>query len=256
MLTRFDARTLSRRNGQKGAAPMRSIPFNAFIASSLICAAMAFLPVPTIARDTCSPVDIDIEVSATTRRERELVCAGAHQALDLLALCGIRPRETIDIRIRPEVRHPLAGLIFGYYDLGERRITIASLDGLPALMDGTPYAGLPPTDFYKSLVVHEVVHSVMHQNLGAGVHTQASYEYPAYALQIASLPGAAREQFMKAFESERLERPIPLNDTILSFAPYLFAARAYNHFITSADGCLLLREALKGEIDILSDAAR
>lgn len=226
------------------------------IAMWLLPAAMALLPTPSIANESCPSADIEIRVSAASVPERTLVCSGTRQALDLLALCGIRSRETIDVRIRPEVHHPLAGQIFGYFDLRERHIVIASLDGLPALMDGTPYAGLPPADFYKSLVVHEVVHSVMHQNLGAGVHTQASYEYPAYALQIASLPGAAREQFMKAFDSERLERPIPLNDTILSFAPYLFAARAYNHFITSADGCLLLREALKGEIDIGTDTAR
>lgn len=235
---------------------MRSMPFSAFIASLLICSGAAFSPVPAVARDTCSTADIDIEVLAATRRERELVCAGAQQALDLLALCGIRPREAIDIRIRAEVRHPLAGLIFGYYDLKERHIIIASLDGLPALMDGTPYAGLPPADFYKSLVVHEVVHSVMHQNLGAGVHTQAAYEYPAYALQIASLPGAAREQFMTAFDAERLQRPGPLSDAILAFAPYLFAARAYNNFITSSDGCLLLREAMKGKTDLIDDAER
>ncbi len=235
---------------------MRSMPFNAFIASSLICAAVAFLPVPAIARDTCSAADIDIEVSAATRRERELVCAGAHQALALLALCGIRPRETIDVRIRAEVRHPLAGPIFGYYDLRERHIILTSLDGLPDLMHGTPYDELPPTDFYKSLVVHEVVHSVMHQSFGSGVQTQAAYEYPAYALQIASLPPPARAQFMKAFEAERLQRPVPLSDTILAFAPYFFAARAYNNFITSSDGCLLLREAMKGKIDLIDDAER
>jgi len=226
------------------------------IAMWLLPAAMALLPTPSIANESCPSTGVEIRVSAASVPERTLVCSGARQALDLLALCGIAPRDAIDVRIRAEVRHPLAGLIFGYYDLRERHIILTSLDGLPDLMHGTPYDGLPPTDFYKSLVVHEVVHSVMHQNLGSGVHTQASYEYPAYALQIASLPGAAREQFMKAFDSERLERPIPLNDTILSFAPYLFAARAYNHFITSADGCLLLREALKGEIDIGTDTAR
>jgi len=226
------------------------------IAMWLLPAAMALLPTPSIANESCPSAGIEVRVSAASVPERTLVCSGARQALDLLALCGIAPRDAIDVRIRAEVRHPLAGLIFGYYDLRERHITLTSLDGLPDLMHDTPYDGLPPNDFYKSLVVHEVVHSVMHQIFGTGVQTQAAYEYPAYALQIASLPAPARAQFMKAFDEERLQRPVPLSDTILAFAPYFFAARAYSNFITSSDGCLLLREAMKGKIDLIDNAER
>jgi hypothetical protein len=218
------------------------------LASLLGSVSMILLPELSHAREACPGTAVEITIAAASQRENLLVCTGARQALDLLALCGIAPRTTIDIRIKHEVRHPLAGLIFGYYDLSERHIVLTSLDGLPELMQDTSYAGLPPNDFYQSLAVHEVVHSVMHQNLEAKPLSHTAYEYPAYALQIASLPAPVRSAFMKAFDQERLERPAAISDTVLAFAPYLFAARAYNHFTTSPSGCTSIRAAMtKGD---------
>ena len=181
-----------------------------------------------------------IIVTGANEDESVLIRAGAQQALDLLARCRITPRQTIDIRVQEEIRHPLAGLIFGYYDLDARYIALAHLASIPALMQGTPYEGIPHRDFFQSLAVHEVVHSVMHQNLQSA-QNQASYEYPAYALQIASLPVEARSLFLKAFDSERIRKAAPFSDTILSFAPHVFAARAYEDFAGSPDGCERLR---------------
>ena len=224
------------------------------LASLLLPAVTMLLSGPSSARELCGATPVDVTVAMTTPHERRLVCAGARQALDLLASCGIAPRSTIDINIKSEVRHPLAGPIFGYFDLDERQITLTSLDGLPELMQDTPYAGLPPDTFYKSLAVHEVVHSVMHQNLEGRPASHAAYEYPAYALQIASLPAADRSTFLKAFDRARIERASHLSDTILTFAPYFFAARAYTHFATSPSGCAYVRAVMMDGHDKLVDA--
>jgi hypothetical protein len=213
-----------------------------YLASLLMPVAMVLLPGPSVAREACSGTVVDVMITAASPREIALVCAGAKQAWDLLAICGIAPHGAIDIRIRPEVRHPLAGLIFGYYDLGEKHVVLTSLHSLAGLMQDTPYAELPADDFYQSLVVHEVVHNVMHQTLASNALSHAAYEYPAYALQIASLPAATRSAFLKAFDQGRIEHASSLNDTILSFAPYLFAARAYTHF--AASGCASIRATM------------
>ena len=213
----------------------------------VIVACFASLPAGAAGGNRCPASEHAIVVSGANEDESVLIRAGAQQALDLLARCRITPRETIDIRVEEGVRHPLAGLIFGYYDLEARHIVLAHLPSIPALMQGTPYEGIPHRDFFQSLAVHEVVHSVMHQNMKQSAQNQASYEYPAYALQIASLPVEARALFLKAFDSERIRKAAPFSDTILSFAPYFFAARAYEHFVGSPDGCERLRTIMTRE---------
>ena len=213
----------------------------------VIVACFASLPAGAAGGNRCPASEHAIVVSGANEDESVLIRAGAQQALDLLARCRITPRETIDIRVEEGVRHPLAGLIFGYYDLEARHIVLAHLPSIPALMQGTPYEGIPHRDFFQSLAVHEVVHSVMHQNMKQSAQNQASYEYPAYALQIAALPVEARALFLKAFDSERIRKAAPFSDTILSFAPYFFAARAYEHFVGSPDGCERLRTIMTSE---------
>ena len=209
----------------------------------------AVLPAAPSTAGTCPGANVTI--SSASPAERELICTGARQALDLLGRCSVSPRRSIEVRVLREVRHPLTGVIFGYYDLHGAYIALTDLGGLPALMRDTPYEGLPHTDFYKSLVVHEVVHSVMHQNLRRPAGNQAAYEYPAYALQIASLPAHVRTRFLQAFDAEHIRRPIPFSDVILAFAPYVFAARAYEHFTSSVDGCGSLRALVTGESEVI-----
>lgn len=207
----------------------------------VIVACIASFPAGAAGSNRYPASEHAIVVTGANEDESILIRAGAQQALDLLARCRITPRQTIDIRVQEEIRHPLAGLIFGYYDLDARYIALAHFASIPGLMQGTPYEGIPHRDFFQSLAVHEVVHSVMHQNLKQSAQNQASYEYPAYALQIASLPVEARALFLKAFDSERIRKAAPFSDTILSFAPHVFAARAYEDFAGSSDGCERLR---------------
>ena len=196
-------------------------------------------------------LDVAVDVAAVWSVDRDLVCAGAERAFQLLGRCNILPQRPVQVQVLGEVRHPLSGAIFGYFDIKEQRISITRFSNMPALMADTPYSGLSPLDFYMSLVVHEVVHSVMHQNLKRPVLTQAAYEYPAYALQIMSLPADARARFLRSFDPERIRTSAPFSDVILSFDPYFFAARAYQHFSSLPDGCAGLRAVMEGEVDFI-----
>jgi hypothetical protein len=212
-------------------------------ASLLVLAAAGFSPVPT-AGDPCS--GLDVRITDASHDERTLVCHGVRQALHLLGRCAVEQKRAIDVRILPEVRHPLAGPIFGFYDLKESYIAIAAYPNIIPLMRDTPYQGLSRRAFYTSLVVHEVVHSIMHQNQPRPIASQAMYEAPAYALQIMSLSPRARAQFLAKFDSSRLNQSKRLSDLILMFDPYFFAARAYHNFRTSTDVCADLTAAVNG----------
>jgi hypothetical protein len=141
--------------------------------------------------------------------------------------------------------------MFGMFDIWRQTVLVTQEANVPDLVKGTPYADLPQRDFYLSLIVHEVVHAVFHQNLKREAWTQAAYEYPAYALQIAALPPPVREQFLKSIPHRAEAKALVFNDTILAFDPFYFAAQAYEHFSTAADGCSHLRALLEGEVHFI-----
>jgi Family of unknown function (DUF6639) len=149
-----------------------------------------------------------------------------------------------------EVRHPLGGAIFGLFDTKQERVLVTQEENIPSLVRGTPYAEFPQRDFYKSLIVQEVVHGVMHQNLKRPATSHAAYEYPAYALQIASLPAGVRDKFLQSIDERMGKGAVVFSDNILFFDPFFFAARAYEHFKSPA-GCAHLHALLEGEVPFI-----
>jgi hypothetical protein len=194
-----------------------------------------------------------VEVTARTPDERRLVCSAANDAIRLLDRCGISLRRPLNVHVMSEVRHPLSGAIFGLLDTKEEKVLITREANIPALVRDTPYAKLPQRDFYRSLIVHEVVHGVMHQNLERPATTHAAYEYPAYALQIESLSPHVREMFLQSFDQTAIDAGSTIfSDAILFFDPYFFAASAYHHFKAAPDGCAYLTALLEREVAFIA----
>ena len=115
------------------------------------------------------------------------------------------------------------------------------------MAEGTPYTELPKRDLYRSLIVHEIVHGIMHQNLKRPAASQAAYEYPAYALQIASLPSDVRDKLLGQFRAEQGQASWFSTTPFSPFDPYFFAVRAYEHFKSAANGCAQLHVLLDGQ---------
>lgn len=194
-----------------------------------------------------------IEVMSASADERELACAAAEDALRLLGRCNVTARRPLQLHIVSEVRHPLGGIIFGLFDPKTEKILVTQYANIPTLVAGAPYAGLPQSAFYKSLVVHEIVHGILHQNYHRQPSSRAAYEYPAYALQIASLPEDERQKLLLASIDDRSRSGNFLfSDSILLFDPFFFAARAYEHFIASPNACAHLQALLQGEVAFIA----
>jgi hypothetical protein len=193
-----------------------------------------------------------IEIDAESASEHDLACFAATDALALLARCHISPIRPVKVHIASEVRRPFGGPIFGLFDKKQERVLVTRRDNLPALVRDTPYAALPQADFYRSVIVHEVIHGVLHQSLKRLPATHAGYEYPAYALQIESLPTPVREMFLRSFEQAPMKSEFIFTDAILFFDPFFFAARAYEHFNRSPDRCADLRALLDGAADFIA----
>ncbi len=192
--------------------------------------------------------EAQVDVVAESSDERRLACSAASHAIQRLGQCGISPRRPITVQIMSEVRHPRGGAIFGLLDAKREAALVTHEGNAASLVKDTPYAKLPQRDFYRSVIVHEVVHAVMHQNLKRPSTSQAAYEYPAYALQIELLDPDVRDEFLRSFDQATTDAGSMLfNDVILLFDPYVFAARAYHHFKAAADACAHLRGLLRGE---------
>lgn len=202
------------------------------------------------AEDRC--VGLGVDVTASSAGERQLACSAAGDAIALLGRCEIRLQRPLRLKIQSEVRHPLNGPIFGLLDTKRELVLVTQQSNIPSLAKDTPYASLPAVDFYRSLIVHEVVHGVMHQNLTRAATTHAAYEYSAYALQIASMSEAVREQFLLNFDTGDINAQFLFNDIVLFFNPYFFAARAYIHFRDAADGCAHLQGLLRGDAGFIA----
>jgi hypothetical protein len=192
-------------------------------------------------------------IASAAEHDGRLACAAAEDALRLLGRCDIQARRPLRIHILPEVRHPFGGTVFGLFDPRTQVVLVSSSASIPALVADTPYARLPQTTFYKSLVVHEVVHAVLHQNYRQQPSTRAAYEYPAYALQIASMPAKERDELLASLlDSRDRHGHLVFSDNILLFDPFFFAARAYEHLSASERGCPNLHALLQGNADFVA----
>lgn len=80
----------------------------------------------------------------------------------------------------------------------------------------------------------------------------SAHEYPAYALQIESLPSSVRQNFLLSMRDEASIDNFSFNDIVLSIDPFLFAAHAYWHLRASGNGCGHLTALLAGEAAFIS----
>jgi hypothetical protein len=189
-----------------------------------------------------------VDVTAASAEERHLVCAAAHDAIQRLGRCEIPLRKPLNVQITNEVRHPFSrDPIFGFFDTNRERVVISEEAAIPSLAVGTPYAELPQRDFYRSLIVHEIVHGIMHQNLKRPTSSHAAYEYPAYALQLDSLPPNVRDTFLRAVPNRAKPGELVFNDALLLFDPFFFAVHAYEHLKSATNGCAQLHVLLDGQ---------
>jgi hypothetical protein len=190
--------------------------------------------------------DIPVDVVAISVDERRLACSAASDALELLGRCNISLRRPLKVEISSEVRLPFGSPMFGLFDLKQEKVLVSREANIPSLVAGTPYSALPSRAFYRSVIVHEIVHGVMHQNFKRHPTTRAAYEYPAYALQIESLPSNVRNEFLRSIPNRASTNDFVFSDSILLFDPFFFAARAYTHFKASPDRCRYLIALLEG----------
>lgn len=188
--------------------------------------------------------------------ERRRICDAAAAAEAILANCGVKPVRPYVVRIVPEVRNPYGNCIFGRYrsdlDVAEIVSPAATANLVATIPAGEPmavYNKLPHADLHRSLVVHEISHAIVQQNLKVPP-CHAIHEYVAAVAQLGSLPEGSRSAYLNHFAGEDIYTTDMFNDIVLAMNPARFAAAAYRHFQRPENGCAFVQRLLTDPIAV------
>jgi hypothetical protein len=183
--------------------------------------------------------------------ERQEVCDAAFRAEQRLARCGIKPRRPYFVELVPDVRNAVGNCIFGQFRAGEKDVAkVASPSATAALVaaiaDDDPQSVLkriPAAEFHNSLLVHEITHAIVHQNLSVPP-CHAGHEYIAAVIQLDTMSDRSRRIYLDVFAGNSDYTTEMFNDIVLAMDPSRYAAAAYRHFQKPENGCPFLRRLL------------
>ena len=196
--------------------------------------------------------DLLVNVAGGSDVERAAVCEAAGYAIARLEQCAIAQHRPINIELSDVVRGAFGGRIFGRLDMQHDVVLITRLASVEVLVQDTPYRLFALTEFHRSLTIHEVVHAVMNHNYRRQPASRAAWEYPAYAIQLESLPAETLESFLMAKATKAVWDGSLFNDIVLAFDPDYFAAMAYHHLSSSRGRCASLHEVLRGDPNFIA----
>ena len=195
-----------------------------------------------------------VDVTGASSDERGLACLAASQAVQLLGRCQIALRGPLHVIVSDELRHPSGWPTLGFFEAKRERVTVAGYEKMRSLTKGTPFDALSKQELFKSVIVHEVIHGVLHQNSTSHVLSHPAGEYLAYALQMESLPAHERDSYLRLIDKKVDTADMLFSDLLLLADPFLFAAQAYAHFKAAPDSCAQAKAMLQGEVAFISSS--
>ncbi len=175
------------------------------------------------------------------------VCKVVMTALPRLESCNLRLHRPIVIGFNDEIS-PSSIDCFGIYHTGKNQIELLTPEAFHSAHLKSDYcSGIPETDHFESIVVHELTHALLDQVPGGTTDYAVDQEYIAYAMQLEMMQKPVRDQFLSDIG---LSTPIAaerINEFVLMFSPSVFAASSWLHFSSSENGCDLVGEIIRGE---------
>ena len=219
-------------------------------AASLLALVWFAAPAAAQARERCPGTQA--ELTDPRAAESARLCEAASFAESFLGRCEIRPRRPYGIAIDASLCDVVGRPIFGVYRPREGIAFIQPAKGCAAIVSGIPpedsmaaLQRLPPAVVYRSYVVHELAHAIVHQNLKVAPSLPV-YEYVSAAAQVAALPDDWRDVYLREFASVDFE-PEMFNSLTLAMDPARFGVAAWRHFNRPEHGCAFLRRLLEDD---------
>ena len=190
------------------------------------------------------------EVRGAVSNDFALICSAASDAMRFLQDCGLSSPDSLRLEVTKGPIKVGGFDVFGCFDDETGAIRLLDVAHCSRSAGANKaYAALANSDFYRSVVAHEVAHKVLRYNLGKRILPRVGHEYVAYAVQITLLPETVRRQFLAPIKRSPPSDLSRFADTLLLMAPEIFAAMSYDHFSAPENGCKLLRNLSIGTLN-------
>ncbi len=177
------------------------------------------------------------------------VCTIAADFRATFAACGLEPIKTVTVRVA-DVVDPETPNCAARFNCDTGALTILSPQALALVSEiDTPFATIPADTLFDSILWHELVHGLLHENAPDPV-SRVSHEYLAHAVQIRALPADIRETFLTETPVEQ-PATASINMMVLRFVPAYFAAASWEYFARQDDICAATRQVIDGRTPFL-----
>jgi hypothetical protein len=178
------------------------------------------------------------------------VCEAAISAESELGRCNLAASNPYTIRFVTDIRDDYGSCIFGRFRSNPDVASILGRSATEKLVANIPddepmsvLRSLPLDDLHRSLIVHEVTHAIVHQNLKVPP-SHTIYEYIAAVIQLGTLSQHSRDAYLARFAGEDVFIDAMFNDLVEAMNPARFAAAAYRHFHQPGNGCIFVHRLL------------
>ena len=222
--------------------------FDIFLRLACLLPGILVAPMATAAERTSTCPAIVIDSSSASDRDRELVCAGAASAREFLHAHGIAVRRRIRLELHDEEIAKGPSHI-GLYDATTDRIDLLSYAQARRLSADDPLFGVAMTPaLYESVIVHEVSHAIVEQNLSYPPDSRVVHEYIAYAAQLATMAPDLRRNILQRYHQPGYSDVGEMSWVYYQLDPSAFGVKVYRHFRGLADPSRFLHALLNGTV--------
>ncbi len=196
--------------------------------------------------DTFDCAGADIRVDTQQAAVAEMVCRSADRAGTLFSACNLPAlSDPVEVRVVEEL---LQGCV-AVYHCGEGVIEVLDPSTMQQVRDPEgAFAFLSLDAYFESAIVHELAHAALD---GAPCPFDACLvadEYVAYAMQVQSLPKAARAEFAASAKSDSPTSRDDLSAVLLHLSPHEFARKVWSHLSRHDDPCNFISQIVDGTV--------
>ena len=191
---------------------------------------------------TCDGIPVTVSAPGPALADR--TCRAATRAVRLLAQCGVKLQHPQRIEVKEAI--PGSSDCLGVYHCGKNRIELLSPAAIEQMRSGDgAFHALPSDIYFDSVVAHELAHAAYDAVPCPYPDCLLTSDYVAYAMQVHSLPPAARKLFETDLSMENKISRYELSVVGLLMSPRSFARKAWVHFSQREDGCAYVGEMMR-----------
>ena len=196
------------------------------------------------------PVEVRCEtptvvVHSARRKDALTACEGARDAIVFLASQGMKVDVPLSIDLVEALPPDASDSAAGCYLAAEHRAVVLSYPALTK--QGSWFKIKVDRDLYRSLVTHEVAHSVAAANFKPTQPAIQAHEYIAYVTMFAAMPPGQRERVLSEYPGNGFEHDAQMSLTIYMIDPMRFGVQAWRHFLGQTSGRDYLHAVLAGD---------